>query len=67
MNEGQAPQTLLEVIMTNEHKEERQKQLLETIEEMLSGVQPSLDMKSRDAFNPKFNQLKNLIYDVNTV
>jgi hypothetical protein len=53
--ESQAPQTMVGVVLANEQKEERQKQLLELIQEMLSGIQPSLDLKSRDAFNPKFN------------
>ena len=65
MSENNASQVIYETVMTNEKSEDRRQLVIKEMEKLLNNVPMGLDMKNRDAFNPKYNALKNFIFDIN--
>ncbi len=64
MCENSASQIVFELIMKEENNEERRKKLMAEIEKLFMNFPFGLDSKNREAFNPKFTQLKNNILEL---
>jgi hypothetical protein len=52
------------MIMQEEKSTVRRDKLLNEMEQLFNNFPMGLDQKNRDLFNPKYNQLKNFIFDI---
>lgn len=60
-----ASKIIYDMIVKEEKNEERKQKILKEIEKLLIGLNPSLDTKSREAFNSRYSELKTFLFELN--